>query len=147
MPEDENHHILDEWERLGLDKRIDFENLKRVFDRLDLKVFPRLIFLKIRFKFSLKTAQQCHILKVRHIITTGNFFSSQKDGRIDIEELESQYLTLGYKPRKMTEYGCSEVEDVIWEVSTLFMNYIMLSTQEIVGLILALRMLNLKPGR
>ena len=42
--------------------------------------------------------------------------SSQKDGKIDTEELESQYVTLGYKPRKMTEYGCSEVEDVIWEV-------------------------------
>lgn len=28
----------DEWERLGLDKRIDFENLRRVFERLDLKV-------------------------------------------------------------------------------------------------------------
>ena len=38
MPEDENHHVVDEWERLGLDKRIDYENLKRVFERLDLKV-------------------------------------------------------------------------------------------------------------
>ncbi len=28
----------DEWERLGLEKRIDFENLRRVFERLDLKV-------------------------------------------------------------------------------------------------------------
>jgi hypothetical protein len=34
MPEDENH----EWARLGLDKRVDYENLKRVFERLDLKV-------------------------------------------------------------------------------------------------------------
>ena len=38
MPDDENHHVVDEWERLGLDKRIDYENLKRVFERLDLKV-------------------------------------------------------------------------------------------------------------
>jgi hypothetical protein len=36
MPDEENHQ--DEWERLGLDKRIDYENLKRVFERLDLKV-------------------------------------------------------------------------------------------------------------
>jgi hypothetical protein len=47
------------------------------------------------------------------------FFPFQKDGRIDIEELESQYSNLGYKSRKMTEYGCSEVEDVIWEVSCI----------------------------
>lgn len=28
----------DEWEMLGLEKRIDFENLQRVFERLDLNV-------------------------------------------------------------------------------------------------------------
>ena len=27
----------EEWERLGLEKRIDYDNLKRVFERLDLK--------------------------------------------------------------------------------------------------------------
>jgi calmodulin len=26
------------------------------------------------------------------------------------------YEELGYKPRKQTEYGVSEVEDIIWEV-------------------------------
>jgi hypothetical protein len=67
----------DEWERLGLEKRIDFENLRRVFERLDLK----------------------------------------RDGKIDKDELQAQYEALDYKPRKQTEYGISEVEDVIWEVS------------------------------
>lgn len=27
----------EEWEALGLEKRIDYDNLKRVFERLDLK--------------------------------------------------------------------------------------------------------------
>lgn len=41
----------------------------------------------------------------------------QRDGKIDKDELHVQYEALGYKPRKQTEYGISEVEDVIWEVS------------------------------
>ena len=61
----------------------------------------------------------CDMLRDSRYITTA-FFPFQKDGRIDIEELESQYSTLGYKSRKMTEYGCSEVEDVIWEVSCMY---------------------------
>lgn len=32
--------VVEEWERLGLDKRVDWENLRRVFERLDLKVPP-----------------------------------------------------------------------------------------------------------
>ncbi len=71
----------DEWERLGLEKRIDFENLRRVFERLDLK----------------------------------------RDGKIDKDELQAQYEALDYKPRKQTEYGISEVEDVIWEVRATFL--------------------------
>lgn len=33
-----NTRALDEWERMGLDKRIEYDNLRRVFERLDLKV-------------------------------------------------------------------------------------------------------------
>uniref|UniRef100_A0A6T8P8Y1 EF-hand domain-containing protein n=1 Tax=Hemiselmis andersenii TaxID=464988 RepID=A0A6T8P8Y1_HEMAN len=80
MNHDDDHDGMDggkdEWEVLGLEKRIDLENLKRVFERLDLN----------------------------------------KDGKIDVEELQAMYEDLGYKPRKQTEYGVSEVEDVIWEV-------------------------------
>ena len=32
------YRVVEEWERLGLDKRVDWENLRRVFERLDLKV-------------------------------------------------------------------------------------------------------------
>ena len=35
--EDQQPGGMDEWERLGLEKRIDYENLRRVFERLDLK--------------------------------------------------------------------------------------------------------------
>ena len=72
-------HGPDEWARLGLVKRIDYENLRRVFERLDLN----------------------------------------KDSKIDKDELEVQYRQLGYIPRRMTEYGLSEVEDIIWEVGSL----------------------------
>lgn len=40
----------------------------------------------------------------------------QKDGRLGVNELQAMYEELGYKPRKQTEYGVSEVEDIIWEV-------------------------------
>lgn len=33
-----------------------------------------------------------------------------------MNELQAMYEELGYKPRKQTEYGVSEVEDIIWEV-------------------------------
>lgn len=55
MEQDEDQHEAggkDEWERLGLEKRIDSENLKRVFERLDLKVlllFERKSNLSTRF--------------------------------------------------------------------------------------------------
>eukprot|EP00961_Rhodomonas_salina_P140453 1889973-Rhodomonas_salina.1 len=71
-----NTRALDEWERMGLDKRIEYDNLRRVFERLDLK----------------------------------------KDDRIDKQELKAQYDVLDHKPRPNTEYGLSEVEDIIWEV-------------------------------
>jgi hypothetical protein len=71
-----HYRVMEEWERLGLDKRVDWENLSRVFERLDLK----------------------------------------KDGRIDKEELGEMFSSLGHRPRKNTEYGLSEVEDIIWEV-------------------------------
>jgi hypothetical protein len=45
-------------------------------------------------------------------------FRWQRDGKIDKDELQAQYEALGYKPRKQTEYGISEVEDVIWEVGS-----------------------------
>ena len=38
------------------------------------------------------------------------------DGKIDKEELMQQFEDLGYRPRKTTDYGNSEVEDVSWEV-------------------------------
>ena len=40
----------------------------------------------------------------------------KNDGRIDKDEVVQQFEDLGYKPRRMTEYGNSEVEDIIWEV-------------------------------
>lgn len=40
----------------------------------------------------------------------------QKDDRIDKQELKAQYDVLDHKPRPNTEYGLSEVEDIIWEV-------------------------------
>ncbi|EKX51041.1 hypothetical protein GUITHDRAFT_150967 [Guillardia theta CCMP2712] len=67
---------MEEWEKYGLDKRVDYDNLGRVFERMDLK----------------------------------------KDGKIDVQELTQAYKNLGYQPRKRTEYGLSEVEDIIWEV-------------------------------
>ena len=38
------------------------------------------------------------------------------DGKIDKDELMQQFDDLGYRPRKITDYGNSEVEDIIWEV-------------------------------
>ncbi len=40
----------------------------------------------------------------------------KNDGKIDKEELQQQFDDLGYRPRKITDYGNSEVEDIIWEV-------------------------------
>lgn len=40
----------------------------------------------------------------------------KSDNKIDKEEVMQQFDELGYKPRKVTDYGNSEVEDIIWEV-------------------------------
>ena len=97
---------MEEWEKYGLDKRVDYDNLGRVFERMDLKVRSLLGF-------------------------TWLLSMSQKDGKIDVQELTQAYKVnipsccsnspprrqnLGYHPRKRTEYGLSEVEDIIWEV-------------------------------
>ena len=40
----------------------------------------------------------------------------KNDGKIDRDEIAQQLDLLGYKPRRHTDYGTSEVEDMIWEV-------------------------------
>ncbi|EKX43252.1 hypothetical protein GUITHDRAFT_153302 [Guillardia theta CCMP2712] len=40
----------------------------------------------------------------------------KNDGKIDKQEIAKQFEVLGYKPKKSTDYGTSEVEDMIWEV-------------------------------
>jgi len=40
----------------------------------------------------------------------------KNDGKIDRDEIEQQLDLLGYKPKRKTDFGTSEVEDMIWEV-------------------------------
>lgn len=40
----------------------------------------------------------------------------KNDGKIDRDEIAQQLDLLGYKPKRHTDYGTSEVEDMIWEV-------------------------------
>lgn len=40
----------------------------------------------------------------------------KNDGKIDRDEIAQQFDILGYKPKRQTDYGTSEVEDMIWEV-------------------------------
>ena len=40
----------------------------------------------------------------------------KNDGKICRDEISQQFEILGYKPRKHTDYGTSEVVDMIWEV-------------------------------
>jgi hypothetical protein len=40
----------------------------------------------------------------------------KNDGKIDRDEIAQQFDILGYQPKRQTDYGTSEVEDMIWEV-------------------------------
>mmetsp|Transcript_42016 Transcript_42016/g.108150 ORF Transcript_42016/g.108150 Transcript_42016/m.108150 type:complete len:193 (-) Transcript_42016:303-881(-) len=41
---------------------------------------------------------------------------TKKDGKLDAEEIKQRLEDLGYKSQKVTDYGNSEAEDMIWEV-------------------------------
>jgi len=41
------------------------------------------------------------------------------DGYIDKDEIKQQFLLLGYMPKRQTDYGLPEEEDIVWEVRIL----------------------------
>lgn len=107
-----NHYgAQEEWEALGLEKRIDFDNLKRVFERLDLKRDGRIdpAELADTYKVSIPDLAFGPLLPFIPVSYHAPAAPSASNIWLLLQELN-------HKPRRQTEYGLSEIEDIIWEV-------------------------------
>ena len=95
----------DTQESEGLD-RTELESIKRVFERYACLHASALVYTQRPFCSTLRRwpANSCCRL------------DRKNDGKIDRDEIAQQFDILGYQPKRQTDYGTSEVEDMIWEV-------------------------------